>query len=59
MTPFHRAREAARRLRQHIFKETAASGIVSHVVVTAVAHEDAENFLISDAPPLGQSPRGS
>ena len=55
MTPFHRAREAARRLRQHIFKETAASGIVSHVVVTAVAHEDAENFLISDAPPM-QSP---
>ncbi|MCA0187108.1 MAG: UvrD-helicase domain-containing protein [Proteobacteria bacterium] len=59
MTPFHRAREAARRLRQHIFKETAASGIVSHVVVTAVAHEDAENFLISDAPPSDRALGGA
>lgn len=51
MTPFHRAREAARQLRQQLFKDEAASGLASKRVIDAVAAEDAEDFEISDARP--------
>jgi len=59
VTPFHRAREAARQLRQDLFKEAAAIGIASNVVVAAVAHEDAENFQISDAHPSDKALGGA
>ncbi|SDY18519.1 Superfamily I DNA or RNA helicase [Variovorax sp. YR634] len=59
MTPFHRAREAAIQLRQDLFKEAAATGIASNVVIAAVAHEDAENFQISDANPSDKALGGA
>ncbi|WP_431264261.1 UvrD-helicase domain-containing protein [Roseateles chitinivorans] len=49
MTPFQRAREAAKQLRQELFKEAAGTGIVSSVIIDAVAQEDVGNFTISDA----------
>lgn len=51
MTPFHRAREAAKSLREELFKTAASSGIRSNVLIDAVAHEDAEDFEISPASP--------
>lgn len=59
MTPFQRAREAAIQLRQELFKEAAATGIVSSVIVDAVAHEDAGNFAISEAPPSDKALGGA
>jgi superfamily I DNA/RNA helicase len=51
LTPFHRARDAAKQLRQTIFKGAASSAIPSKTVIEAVAHEDAENFSVVDALP--------
>lgn len=59
MTPFQRAREVAIQLRQELFKEAAATGIVSSVIVDAVAHEDAGNFTISDAHPSDKALGGA
>lgn len=59
MTPFQRAREAAMQLRQELFKEAAAAGIVSSVIVDAVAHEDVGNFTISDAHPSDKALGGA
>ncbi len=51
MTPFHRARDAAVQLRHRIFKDAASSAIPSKKVIEAVAHEDAEDLHVADAPP--------
>ncbi len=51
MTPFHRARDAAKQLRRQLFKDEASSGLSSKQVIDAVASEDAEDFEISDAAP--------
>jgi superfamily I DNA/RNA helicase len=59
VTPFHRARYAAIWLRQDLFKEAAVTGIASNVVVAAIAHEDAENFQISDAHPSDKALGGA
>lgn len=59
MTPFHRARDAARHLRQRIFNEAASSAIPSKKVVEAVAHEDAENLNVADALPSDKTLGGA
>lgn len=51
MTPFHRARKAAKQLRQQLFQDDASSGLSSKLVIDAVAAEDAEDFEISHAAP--------
>ncbi|KQW39037.1 UvrD-helicase domain-containing protein [Rhizobacter sp. Root404] len=59
MTPFHRARDAARHLRQRILNEAASSTIPSKKVIEAVAHEDAENLNIADALPSDKTLGGA
>lgn len=59
MTPFQRAREAAMQLRQELFKEAAATGILSSAIVDAVAHEAAGNFTIFDAHPSDRALGGA
>jgi len=51
MTPFHRAREAAKRLRRELFKDAAQSAIRSSVLIDAVADEKAEDFTIETVSP--------
>lgn len=51
MTPFHRAREAARSLRQDYLGSQATTAIASTTLIAAIAHEDAEDFEISPAEP--------
>lgn len=52
MTPFHRAREAARELRRaHFGSQTAETAIASKALIAAIAHEDAEDFDVSSADP--------
>lgn len=51
MTPFHRAREAARALRQDHLGSQATTAIASTTLIAAIAHEDAEDFEISPAEP--------
>lgn len=55
MTPFHRAREAAGRLRLDLFRAKAKTGIASKKVIDAVADEDAEDFEISEALPSDEA----
>jgi superfamily I DNA/RNA helicase len=55
MTPFHRAREAAKELRLTLFKAKANTGIASKGVIDAVAEEDAEDFTITDAVPTDEA----
>lgn len=59
MTPFHRARQEARRLRQTLFGEAAATAIASKAIIDAVASEDAEDFQISDANPSDKTLGGA
>lgn len=59
MTPFHRAREEARRLRQDLFGEAAETGIASKAIIDAAASEDAEDFQISDANPSDKALGGA
>ncbi|TSD56432.1 AAA family ATPase [Variovorax sp. KBS0712] len=59
MTPFHRAREEARRFRQDLFGETAETGIASKAIIDAAASEDAEDFQISDANPSDKALGGA
>lgn len=51
MTPFHRAREAARELRQAHLGNQAATAVASKTLIEAIAREDAEDFEISPAEP--------
>lgn len=51
MTPFHRAREAARELRQAHLGSQATAAIASKALIAAIAHEDAEDLEISPANP--------
>lgn len=51
MTPFHRAREAAWALRQAHLGNQAISAVASTQLISAIAHEDAEDFEISQAKP--------
>ena len=51
MTPFHRAREAAKQLREQLLKHDALSAIRSDVLIDAVAAEGAEDFTIEDVHP--------
>lgn len=51
MTPFYRAREAAKQLRRELFKEDAASAIRSSLLIDAVAAEGAEDFVIEAVSP--------
>ena len=46
MTPFHRAREAAKQLRKELFQDAAASAIRSDAIIAAAADEGAEDFTI-------------
>ena len=46
MTPFQRASEAARTLREQLFSGTATSGIHSKTLIDAIAAEGAEDFDI-------------
>ncbi len=59
MTPFHRARKEARRLRQDLFGEAAETSIASKAIIDAAASEDAEDFQISDANPLDKALGGA
>lgn len=59
MTPFHRARDAAKQLRERIFKAAAPSAIPSKTVIEAVAHEDAENLHVADALPSDKTLGGA
>ncbi len=59
MTPFHRAREEARRFRQHLFGEAAELGIASKAIIDAAASEDAEDFQISEANPSDKALGGA
>lgn len=59
MTPFHRAREEARRFRQNLFGEAAETGIASKAIIDAAAGEDAEDFQISDAIPSDKALGGA
>lgn len=51
MTPFQRASEAARTLREQLFSGTATSGIHSKTLIDAIAAEGAEDFDIIPAAP--------
>lgn len=51
MTPFHRAREAARALRKKFFNNAAFSGVPSGEVIDVIAGENAEDFEITPAHP--------
>lgn len=51
MTPFHRAREAAKELRRELFKDGATSAIRSNLLIDAVADEEAEDFTIEPVLP--------
>lgn len=51
MTPFHRAREAARLLRKELFQAAEVSAIRSDVIIAGVADEDAEDFAIEAVSP--------
>lgn len=51
MTPFHRAREAAKQLRKELFQDAAASAIRSDAIIAAAADEDAEDFTIEAVHP--------
>ena len=55
MTPFHRAREAARQLRLTLFKAKAKTGLASKAIIDAVADEDAEDFEISESLPSDEA----
>jgi len=59
VTPFHRAREEARRFRQNLFGGTAETGITSKAIIDAAASEDAEDFQISDANPSDKALGGA
>ena len=59
MTPFHRARDAAKQLRNALFAELSATPLVSTHIVEAVAHEDAEDFDISPAHPADKALGGA
>lgn len=59
MTPFHRAREEAKRFRQDLFGEDAATGIASKAIIDAAASEEAEDFQISDASPSDKALGGA
>ncbi len=59
MTPFHRAREEAKRLRQDLFGEAAETGLASKAIIDAAASEDAEDFQISDANPSDKALGGA
>lgn len=51
MTPFHRAREAARALRQAHLGHLASTAVASQYLIAAISHENAEDFEISPAEP--------
>lgn len=51
MTPFHRAREAAKQLRRELLKDASTSLIRSNVLVDAIADEEVEDFTIEDVHP--------
>lgn len=51
MTPFHRAREAAKQLRRELFKDAATSAVRSSLLIDAVADEEAEDFTIEGVSP--------
>lgn len=59
MTPFHRARDAAKQLRTALFGDLSATALVSTRIVEAVAHEDAEDFDISPAHPADKALGGA
>lgn len=59
MTPFHRARNAAKQLRTALFGELSSTPLVSTHIVEAVAHEDAEDFEISPAHPADKALGGA
>ena len=51
MTPFRRARVAAKQLRDEVLKETAACGVPSATLIDAIAREEAEDFSIDPVSP--------
>lgn len=59
MTPFQRARDAAIQLRKELFGNSATLGIVSGVVISSVAAEEAEDFQISRAAPADKALGGA